>query len=87
MQHTAARRLPAAETQRVFCRAPHPDTYKATGGVACANLLGDIPAGYTFVATTATRPPMRADGRLWLQCSRSACKIWNVFERGAHKEG
>lgn len=67
-------------TQRVWCRAPHPDRYKS-GSFECANLLGDIPAGYRFVKVEAERPPVNGDGRVWVQCSRKTCRAWNVFER------
>jgi hypothetical protein len=70
----------APRTVRVWCRAQHPDRAYRTG--ECANLLGDIPAGYRFVETAPTRPPANGDGRMWVQCSRAACKAWNVFEKG-----
>jgi hypothetical protein len=68
----------APQMARVYCRANHPEQNKGS----CSTLLGLVPQGWAFVATSAAPPADNGhDDRIWLKCSKRSCKTWNIFAR------
>lgn len=58
------------------CQAKHPDN--RLQGVSCGHALGSVPGPLRFIKLAARHE--RGDGRIWIQCPKTNCKTWNVFE-------
>lgn len=65
-------------TERLTCRAPHPDPRKP--GRECGAELG-VPDGWVWVGLTTRCPPLheRDADLAYFRCARDDCKVWNIY--------
>jgi hypothetical protein len=78
MSSAAPRIVPVS---RLTCHATasNPIARREHPGARCGQLLGHAPTATRFV-DVAAQAPSEPDGRIWVRCSRSSCRTWNIFE-------